>query len=846
MSDPRRLSLLPKSILKQKFKDDDTTGNSQNLTMSQIQFPTQGLSKEEILDGNNTTSRINASFSKGNRRVSFAPDVTLHKFDFIPQSIQNVREPRRKSALTVEVPINHDLSGERKDTSDSGETMEFTSPIGSIFQTTEPSDESKNDSYQPIFDKEVSMDITQLFAKHSAKPDDDTKDEENIENNIQKPKDTEEKIEYGNGNEDKNLNEKQNTNSVVTEISNVETKVLDETMDLTIPRRQLRTNEEESMEFTEQILVNTAEFGTQPSEATQTIKKSTPPAPEETMEFTNLQAPLELRPSQVVSSTQLEAPLPSAKRRKLSNGSYQSPVKNQIASREEEKENFDSDFADMERLSPIPITTDAAPNQAKPLDHPTTLSTEKEYQAATQSQVEPIALETFFEETGVKFDVENTIDELKIKFSSTEEIETVPSNILHQALYYNIPILEIQAFTAKELNRRIIQSKMLLKSLQDQIASNAPPRLIKEYFDSDKEIRNIADKKLQLVTIMSRLQSEKVWFEWRSQHLKGIKTVLEENMAILLDENAQIMKYMNEINDIKMRVCDIKHVLLKEIDILGKHNESFDETNEQVSVLLKVNKLKEDLKENMLKIADLSKLTAKKDQLTDRIQTIREQINKVNEETHELQKELRHNKVCTSYEVEKLKRNFSLYQNISGIKFKSIRGSILTTSLYNSKITVSIDLSKLDQPSCISFKIQEEGISESEMAFINCWIVSCKNNFSNGINSVCFLQKQLTNLLNVFSEFEKLKLMFSTFIKSEPENDKTIKIQPFDCKYHCKLSLSIPIEHFFDIVCNSKKVTIKANILYGDDRTAREITDNFVKRYEKAFGWLSNCNLVVY
>ncbi len=240
MSDPRRLSLLPKSILKQKFKNDDTTSNSQNLTMSQIQFPTQGLSKEEILDGNNTTSRINASFSKGSRRVSFAPDVTLHKFDFIPQSIQNVREPRRKSALTVEVPINHDLSGERKDTSDSGETMEFTSPIGSIFQTTEPSDESKNDSYQPIFDKEVSMDITQLFAKHSAKPDDDTKDEENIENKIQKPKDTEEKIEYGNGNEDKNLNEKQNTNSVVTEISNIETKVLDETMDLTIPRRQLR------------------------------------------------------------------------------------------------------------------------------------------------------------------------------------------------------------------------------------------------------------------------------------------------------------------------------------------------------------------------------------------------------------------------------------------------------------------------------------------------------------------------------------------------------------------------------------------------------------------------------
>lgn len=63
-----------------------------------LQLPTQSLSRQEVLEnGNNTTSRINTLGleSKINRRVSFAPDVTLHSFDFVPE-VKDVKLPRRK------------------------------------------------------------------------------------------------------------------------------------------------------------------------------------------------------------------------------------------------------------------------------------------------------------------------------------------------------------------------------------------------------------------------------------------------------------------------------------------------------------------------------------------------------------------------------------------------------------------------------------------------------------------------------------------------------------------------------------------------------------------------------
>lgn len=84
---------MAKGILKSSQNEE-----SQQLTGG-LQLPTSSLSKEEVLDsGNNTTSRISSVLqleNKINRRVSFAPDVTLHSFDFVPQ-VKDVKTPRRK------------------------------------------------------------------------------------------------------------------------------------------------------------------------------------------------------------------------------------------------------------------------------------------------------------------------------------------------------------------------------------------------------------------------------------------------------------------------------------------------------------------------------------------------------------------------------------------------------------------------------------------------------------------------------------------------------------------------------------------------------------------------------
>lgn len=84
-----------KGILKQNQSSQMTSSFLEN---PGVRIPTRIITKKEVLDGSNTTSRINTSNlqSMVKRRVSFAPDVTLHSFTFVPEQNNEIKEPRRR------------------------------------------------------------------------------------------------------------------------------------------------------------------------------------------------------------------------------------------------------------------------------------------------------------------------------------------------------------------------------------------------------------------------------------------------------------------------------------------------------------------------------------------------------------------------------------------------------------------------------------------------------------------------------------------------------------------------------------------------------------------------------
>lgn len=499
----------------------------------------------------------------------------------------------------------------------------------------------------------------------------------------------------------------------------------------------------------------------------------------------------------------------------------------------------------MERLSPIPLLTDMVTNLTKETFPPDKNVDTKDSLLATQSQVDPIPLNAFLEATGVKFKLQHQLDTFRLVFPSTNFIDKIPVNLIYQALYCKIPILEIQSFTAKELNRRILQSQSLLKHLQDQIAVNSPPRLIKEYFEANEQTQEEINNKLGFATQISRLQSEKVWYEWRSQHLKGIKTVLEENFSILLDEHAQIMKYMNEINDVKIRVNEIKDLLSKELSILSNNGKEVSNNNENVSDMLKVGKLKEELRNNLLKVGDIDRLCTEKNNITSKIESTKSQISDINTQINNLQNDLNQSKICTTHDIDRLKLNFDYFQKISGIQLKMFTGSDLSVSLFKDKITVNIDLSNVKDGSCLSFSINDKKVKTFEKSFINSWVKLCKIHLDNGPKSITYLQKSILHLSIVISEFERLNLAFPTRIESSKDGFSTLVFENVDRTHHCKLSFSLPVDQFIQLICDDTKTTINAKIIYGENGAAKNIAANFIRMNDKTFQWLCNCSVAL-
>lgn len=157
--------------------------NEESQFASGLQLPTSSLSKQEVLEsGNNTTSRINTLQlqNKINRRVSFAPDVTLHSFDFVPQ-VKDVKLPRRKEKK--EEYDEKDLEGEESmELSQAGPgLLEEPGPV----EETKPAEETEPESEMTmtqVFKPSQEMEMTEIFRPSQDEPMELTQVQRVVEN----------------------------------------------------------------------------------------------------------------------------------------------------------------------------------------------------------------------------------------------------------------------------------------------------------------------------------------------------------------------------------------------------------------------------------------------------------------------------------------------------------------------------------------------------------------------------------------------------------------------------------------------------------------------------------------
>lgn len=149
-SAPKRSIL--KSSLSQNIDGQKDEPLSQEQTQSQ---PTTTVADEELT----SNSQV---LDKSNRRVSFAPDVTLHSFDFVVSSTQNV-----PSKTTRANPVNHILPSTVDERDDDSGSMELT---GLVQMTPAKSNNAILDAQTNKESQEMTPDPIQREEKMSPIP----------------------------------------------------------------------------------------------------------------------------------------------------------------------------------------------------------------------------------------------------------------------------------------------------------------------------------------------------------------------------------------------------------------------------------------------------------------------------------------------------------------------------------------------------------------------------------------------------------------------------------------------------------------------------------------------------
>lgn len=717
------MSAPAKGILKSSQSADTPqqaqAADSSFLVPGEVQLPTRIVSRAEILDGNNTTSRINtlALQDKANRRVSFAPDVTLHSFDFIPETKKSLREPRRRTnEVFVTSTQNEEPPNDIVD-----ESMDLTSPVAISKQP-----------YKSVSEQELSMEITQPFTKHDNVP---------------------------------------------------------------------TTEHEETMEFT----------------AVQDPSNQAIPD-QSTMEITEVHS-YNPQPETKVPETP-----PSSKRRKLND-----PVNVEPASDDSEEQ--DMELSLMEKLSPIRLSP-VGPHVAE---------TEKK---------ESYSLHEFMESTGLSFFIDTELLEKSTKPIVFETIETSqPQNLrLNQVLnilYLDTPMLEMSAFICKELLHRIEQSEKQFKELDHQInTTSPPPLLLSEYFNSSNDIKQSMNQQLQLVKSFSKLKAKKSWYEWRVQHLNSIKIVLEENLALLREENTKVELELTKAREIRAKAVALREAIRKEIMILKELPPEAFQEEKRLDEKLGVELLKQQLALHSVDVTDAEALTEEKDKLKKKIASKEAELLALKNEIKVLSRSsLTKSKKLnfTDYDIRKYGAKLDMLGQISGVEFVNYKKSELTIRFawLETLQSFSINLSNLNSSTLKPYTVT--GPNDVTFIFDYCYEKAVKD------NSEVFPRRSLTIYLeiakqshNLFKAYTLLRLLFPVDIQ-KIDNVRVLSIKDFDLNTNAKTIYHLDLKDFFSAALGGTgDLRVRTTVI----QKSHSSTTAFLKKVAKILPWFTESRVV--
>ncbi|SCU99187.1 LANO_0F01068g1_1 [Lachancea nothofagi CBS 11611] len=862
-----------RGILKQRFAQGDD--QRENVTISNI--PDSGNSQvQDNLDQNNTTSRISTTRlqSKLDRRVSFAPDVTLHRVDFVPQHPDTFREPRRKP--NVNISAKNALSNNSEGI-DAANSMESADDGGSAVSLDLV--RTQKDPYTPVFDKEVSMEITQLFSKHSARPDSEIKSPEGQEDmevtKLHREASSQDHgghivisatVSGGGIEQDMEFTELQNAaaehendrdvtapgavpyfpaaneqsnNSTTNSSRSIERDLSD--METTEPLKLLTTTREQGDKLQ----------AISPAEASWQM-------PQQNLAGQNDREILDIMSSQVVTSTQLRSgsteqlqpdteiekkrsfPEASLKRRKISSDETVRSSSFVGGSTVDD----DMDLTMMERLSPINISAN--------LEHEVDMlrggksSGLLSLKEKVQNEPNSIALSTFLNAVGMTFPSQEDNFERFTKLAFNVESGEIkwPAVEIYNILYADMPILEISAFCCKELLLRVEKSRRLFQEVEEQVSRNPSPALFKKYFDSTQASRETMNNQIILIRDYSKLQALRVWFEWRSMHLNGIKSVLKENLMVLRIELETISARIDKINTINKKVLEVKQKIIRELH-LSKEQLKAPSINPAIPERLRIEILKAELKVEIQNLKENSQIVQRVARVQAEIDEIQHKIAQTQKHISLLSSKVRKTSAFAKHEIPKLEATFRMMQSISGVSLKQYAGARLNIELSDSNIALSLDVKEIDTVDEIDVFLPSSLDALSRELYMRS-VQQARHSSQSASQFVAVLLKDSFKVRYLLAEHRRLQLFFPCRTRCSNDGSVSIEIRFFDMIAKKCLFLHLPLSEFVSAVKGefNKNPQLHANARTSEKPNLEVALAHFRARASPAIPWLKEALFV--
>jgi len=874
-----------RSILKMSFSQPTLPASTSTRTHDQTEPILQSFSQPELLShSNNTTSKLSVTrpqSGKINRRVSFAPDVTLHRFESVPQRALNKNDPLTNDTsimdFTQPTPI-YEFNKDTKSSNDMDESLDMTE-IQIKNNTNNEDEESvelteRQEQLTPIM---IAVDSAKSYIpqmdlrKGNILPNNESEDDNA---NDEEPMELTEVVNF-NDNVDLSQIDKSTTNEEsITGYKSIQgSKLMDFTQ---ISSESLnKITDSQSMDFTQiynpQNSKKTDNVESQPMELTQVIHSSS----KQNETKTSKKYPLSTLPKLLATSgddsksSKDIAPQPNH-----TGTSLNSTLSSDTDSNRNIVKEKDTAQSNLESKIPPPSSIPRIIRKRKNLEDPITpvvniqeeLTNKKPNTANTESNIEemekmsPIkitqlnesdkenlnqksdySLKTFIKDTDVGFLTDINILKQDVKaipfpiITQTED-SVFKAQSLCNALYNDIPMVQMNTFIIKELLSIGSQSSISFENLDQQIKNSSnPPLLLQDYFNSDDRTKETMKEQLQLIKYFAKLNAKKSFSEWYLSQLKNLKNVLLENETLLEQEYQKIRSTLEDIKLIHSNVGNIKNLLKAELQAIKTSSTKEQGDDFNLSQKIHLTWLKQELQRNKLSIEQYPKLCDQEEKLASAIVVNQTKLRNLKDD---IMSKVDHgiDNIEIIPQLNGSQNMLHILESLTGIDVLEFKNSILSLKLQdisNSIIHVNLDL---EDENIIT--VDSELKSNKLLPFI-IDLLSTEGKATNNVktlDNICHLINNIRNMTKVFKEFEFLDTLFLTKIT----NDSAIQFFDYNTSLNEEIIFEIDISAFVQVVMtNNNKVTLTAQTVNGETLETSDIMSRLTSKTQKILPWFN-------